>query len=185
MYFRNPWQQCTKSNHSSMLALPVLWGGRLMKWCLSAFEGCRRLSTHITKFAEGKVNKLCPAAGTQQRNQILLRLSLQLQVSHQESSVLRGSLFSLQKVPPHPERIILWGLSLWLFFFKAGTFTMTSSAFCQYSSLSVELCYISMLRSGPGCHDLQKHTTTLFTVHIRREFVLIIIPKTAIYMHIK
>jgi len=51
--------------------LPVLRGGRLMKWCPSSFEVCRRLffllSTHITRFGEGKVNKLCPAAGIQSR----------------------------------------------------------------------------------------------------------------------
>lgn len=160
-----------------MLALlPVVRGERLMKWCLSSFEVCRRLffffllSTHITRFGEGKINKLGPAAGTQSRETSSCWgwvYSFRL-VTRKAQSSDRCALFSSQKIPLDPEKLTrseassqeLLQFCLWLFF-KAGKFTMTWSAICQCSSLSVELCCLSTLRSGPGCRDLQKHMTQL------------------------
>lgn len=71
IYFQDTWQQCIKYNHGCKLALcsyTQRW--KIMKWCLSSSEVHRlffHVSVHITRSAEGKVNKLCPAAGTQSR----------------------------------------------------------------------------------------------------------------------
>lgn len=61
----------------------------------------------MTRFAEGKVNKLCPAAGTQSRGTSSCwgwASSSRLVTKNAEPSD-RGALFSSQKIPVHPGKL--------------------------------------------------------------------------------
>lgn len=113
MYFQNTWQQCIKYNHGCMLALcsyTQRWKTyevvSFIFWSLQTFFP---LSIHITRFAEGKVNKLCPAAGTQSRETSCCWgwvSSSRLVTKNAEPSD-RGALFSSQKIPAHPGKLML------------------------------------------------------------------------------
>lgn len=119
-----------------------LWSGvfHLLKFVGDFFILKR---THITRFGEGKINKLGPAAGTQSRETSSCWgwvYSFRL-VTRKAQSSDRGALFSSQKIPLDPEKLTLSEASsqellqfcLWLFF-KARKFTMTWSAMCQHCS---------------------------------------------------